>query len=142
MNKYYLLFCLSFLFVQCENFSTEKPTSDKKDLKLVWSDEFDKAGAPDATKWGYDLGDGCPNICGWGNNQLEHYTDKPENVRVENGHLIIEAHKEKIGNSEYSSARLVSKGKGDWKYGKIEIRAKLPKGLGTSLRDLDVAIRK
>jgi beta-glucanase (GH16 family) len=99
--------------------------------KLVWSDEFDKPGKPDETKWGYDLGDGCPNVCGWGNNELEYYTNDPKNVRVENGMLIIEAVKENKGSKNYTSTRIVSKSKGDWLYGRIEVRAKLPKGRGT-----------
>lgn len=92
----------------------------------VWQDEFDYSGKPDPKKWGYDIGDN-----GWGNNELENYTDNQKNVRVENGNLIIEAIKEQSGKLNYSSARLVSKGKGDFLYGKFEIRAKLPVGRGT-----------
>jgi beta-glucanase (GH16 family) len=99
--------------------------------KLVWSDEFNVNGAPDSKKWSYDLGDGCPDVCGWGNNELEFYTNDTKNVRIENGSLIIEAHKEPRGGKPYTSARIVSKLKGDWLYGRIEIRAKLPDGLGT-----------
>lgn len=98
---------------------------------LVWSDEFDYPGSPDSTKWTYDLGDGCPDICGWGNNELQNYTKRVENARVENGHLIIEARKEPLGSRQYTSARVLSKGKGDWLYGRFEIRAELPSGLGT-----------
>ena len=108
----------------------EKPVLEKE-VKPIWSDEFDYKGLPDETKWSYDLGDGCPNLCGWGNNELQRYTNALKNARVENGHLIIEAHKEDIGTRHYSSTRLISKGKGDWKYGRIEVRAKLPTGLGT-----------
>jgi len=92
----------------------------------VWQDEFDDPGKPDTKKWSYDLGGD-----GWGNHELENYTENPENARVENGKLIIEARKENSGNQQYSSARLVTKGKGDFLYGKIEIRARLPKGRGT-----------
>ena len=99
--------------------------------KLVWSDEFNYKGLPDSLKWGYDKGDGCPAICGWGNNELEYYTvQRLENARVENGNLIIEARKEPFENKQYTSARLVTKNKGDWKYGRIEVKAKLPKGIG------------
>ncbi len=98
---------------------------DKK--KLVWSDEFNYKGLPDSTKWSYDVGGN-----GWGNHELQYYTArKAENARVENGYLIIEARKEKNGTNHYTSARLVTKGKGDWTYGHIDVRAKLPKGLGT-----------
>jgi beta-glucanase (GH16 family) len=99
--------------------------------KLAWSDEFNTPGAPDDSKWNYDLGDGCPNVCGWGNNEQEYYTNDPKNVRVENGNLVIEAHKESKGGKPYTSTRIVSKLKGDWLYGRIEVRAKLPKGRGT-----------
>jgi beta-glucanase (GH16 family) len=84
--------------------------------RLVWSDEFNYTGTPDTTKWNYDLG----ARSGWG-----------KNVRVENGNLIIEAHKDSLENKPYTSSRIVSKKKGDWLYGKIEVRAKLPKGKGT-----------
>lgn len=99
---------------------------------LVWSDEFDKDGLPDPARWSYDKGDGCPQLCGWGNNEQEFYTEKEvKNARIENGHLIIEAHKELIETRNYSSARLVTRGKGDWTYGKIEVRSKNPSGKGT-----------
>ena len=99
--------------------------------KLVWSDEFNEGVLPDEKKWGYDAGDGCPNNCGWGNNELQYYTaNRKENARIENGQLIIEAHREMMGTKEYTSARMVSKQKGDWMYGKIVASAKLPKGLG------------
>jgi len=95
--------------------------------KLVWSDEFNYSGLPDSTKWNYDVGGH-----GWGNHELQYYTSrKLNNARVEKGHLIIEARKEKTKNNEYSSARLVTKGKGDWTYGHIDVRARIPKGLGT-----------
>lgn len=99
--------------------------------KTIWSDEFDTDGAPDSTKWNYDFGDGCPNVCGWGNNEAQYYTKDSKNVRVENGHLIIEAHKDSLGGKAYTSTRIVSKKKGDWLYGRIEVKAKLPNGKGT-----------
>lgn len=95
--------------------------------KLVWRDEFNYKGLPNPAKWGYDTGGH-----GWGNHELQYYTyQKSSNARVENGNLVIEAKKEKTGKNLYSSARLLTKGKGDWTYGHIDIRAKLPKGLGT-----------
>ncbi len=102
-----------------------------KDWKLVWSDEFDDGGMPDVSKWSYEVGDGCPKLCGFGNNEMQNYTNsRRENVRVEDGKLIIEAHKEKWDNSDFTSAKLVSKPSGSWKYGKVEVKAKLPKGRG------------
>ncbi|MEO1049321.1 MAG: glycoside hydrolase family 16 protein [Bacteroidota bacterium] len=102
-----------------------------QERELVWSDEFDYSGTPDKKKWGYDLGDGCPRLCGWGNNELQFYTNKPENVRVENGILIIEALQKQKKGKGFTSARMVTKGRGDWKYGYFEIKAKLPTGRGT-----------
>lgn len=95
--------------------------------KLIWADEFDRAGEPDASRWSYDVGGH-----GWGNRELQFYTDaRPENARIEDGHLIIEARREPWKGKDYTSARLVTKDKGDWTYGRFEIRAKLPTGRGT-----------
>lgn len=92
----------------------------------VWSDEFNYSGVPDTAKWDYNTGGH-----GWGNQELQYYTGRPENARVEEGKLIIQARKEVYDTSNYTSARLVSKMKGDWLYGRIEVMAKLPSGLGT-----------
>lgn len=97
--------------------------------KLVWADEFDKNGLPDTTRWNYDTRG---NSYGWGNNEAQWYTvARPENSRIENGILKITAIKEPTQGKNYSSARLTTKNKGDWKYGKIEVKAKLPSGNGT-----------
>ena len=99
--------------------------------KLIWADEFNLNGLPDSLKWSYDTGNGCPTICGWGNNELQYYTsNRLQNARVEDGKLVIEARKENFENARFTSARLVSKNKGDWKYGRFEIRARLPAGTG------------
>lgn len=92
----------------------------------VWADEFDYTGLPDRTKWGYDIGGS-----GWGNNELEYYTDSISNASAANGILTITAKKEVKGGRNYTSARLVTKGKGDFLYGRIEVKAKLPSGKGT-----------
>jgi beta-glucanase (GH16 family) len=95
--------------------------------QLVWADEFDYTGLPDPAKWSYDAGGN-----GWGNKELQYYTERRiENARVEKGHLIIEARKEAWQDRQYTSARLVTKSKGDWTYGRIEVSAKLPSGRGT-----------
>jgi beta-glucanase (GH16 family) len=95
--------------------------------KLVWADEFDKAGLPDPARWGYDVGGS-----GWGNNELQYYTkSRTENARVEGGNLIIEARKEPFENRNYTSARLITQNTATWTYGRIEVRAKLPAGRGT-----------
>lgn len=97
-------------------------------VALLWSDEFDTPGAPDASKWGYDIGTGSG---GWGNNELEYYTSRPDNVIVSNGTLKIIAKKENYNGSAYTSARMLTNGKFSFQYGKIEVRAKLPAGTGT-----------
>ena len=127
-----LLFSV-LVFQNCKN-SNEKVPKEKKSNELIpiWSDEFDYEGLPDSTKWSYDLGDGCPELCGWGNNELQYYQAKSlKNSRVENGFLTIEAHKEDFNNKAFTSARLVSKYKGDWLHGKMVIRAKTASSLGT-----------
>lgn len=96
--------------------------------KLKWSDEFEYSGPPDSSYWNYELGDGCPNLCGWGNSEEQVYTKDNANVRIENGKLIIEAIKM---DSVWKSARLTTKAKMNFTYGRIEIRAKLPNGIGT-----------
>jgi beta-glucanase (GH16 family) len=101
--------------------------SKTEQWKLVWSDEFDGQGLPDSTKWGYDIGGH-----GWGNNELQYYTAKrTQNARVGGGILTIEAHQEQIEGKDFSSARLVTREKAAWSEGKIEVRAKLPSGVGT-----------
>lgn len=97
-------------------------------LTLVWSDEFDTPGTPDASKWGYDIGTGSG---GWGNNELQYYTNRTENSVVANGLLKISAIKENFSGSMYTSARLITKDKFSFKYGKVVARAKLPAGGGT-----------
>jgi beta-glucanase (GH16 family) len=134
MRKLILAACLLAGLASCAN--NEKaplstPATEADSRRLVWADEFEQEGAPDAARWGYDLADGCPEVCGWGNNELQYYTQRPENVRIEDGKLIIEAHWEPYEGKEYTSTRLVSREKGDWKYGYIEARAKLPQGTGT-----------
>jgi beta-glucanase (GH16 family) len=105
----------------------QKARQDRDQWRLVWSDEFNHNGLPDAKKWDYDVGGH-----GWGNKELQFYTARrKENARVENGRLIIEARREKWEGSDYTSARVVSRGKGDWTYGRFEVRAKLPSGRGT-----------
>ncbi len=95
---------------------------------LVWSDEFNTNGAPDSGKWAYDTGTGSG---GWGNNEAQYYTSRPENVIVENGFLKIKTLKEVYNGSNYTSARLKTQGKFSFKYGRVEMRAKLPAGGGT-----------
>lgn len=124
-----LVLILFFAAPGCSK-NEEPPTQsndniDQNGYQLVWSDEFNYSGKPDETKWDYDIGAG-----GWGNNELQYYTSDSVNVRVENGKLVIEAHQYPNAAVEYTSTRIVTRNKGDWKYGKIEVRAKLPFGKG------------
>ncbi len=99
---------------------------DTRDWRLVWQDEFDYEGAPDPTYW---------NLVEWParkvNDEDQAYTSRDRNVRVENGNLIIEAHKETFDNAEYTSGRIQTQGKGDILYGRVEVSAKLPAGQGS-----------
>ncbi|RXP46501.1 glycosyl hydrolase family protein, partial [Lutibacter sp. HS1-25] len=105
-------------------FTSTKPVQGGSEFtELVWSDEFETAGAPDAAKWTYDLGAG-----GWGNGEKQTYTNNPENVVVANGVLKITAKKD--GDS-YTSARLKTQGLYDFTYGRVDISAKLPASQGT-----------
>jgi beta-glucanase (GH16 family) len=108
------------------------PVFGAEQWKLVWADEFDQpnGSAPNPTNWVYDLGGD-----GWGNNELQSYTDRRVNSRIENGQLIIEALGEKFTGKDrkprdYTSARLKTLGKQSWAYGRIEARMKLPRGQG------------
>ncbi|PTQ99959.1 glycosyl hydrolase family 16 [Mucilaginibacter yixingensis] len=96
------------------------------DAAPAWSDEFNTDGAPDANKWTYDVGG-----TGWGNHELEYYTNTTNNANISGGILTITARKESMGGMNYTSSRLVSKTPADLLYGRIEIRAKLPAGRGT-----------
>ena len=133
MKRFYYLLILSLIGV-CQNGNAQN--SDKKaqldnvkaKYTLVWSDEFDYSGLPDAKKWSFDV-DG--NTSGWGNNEAQFYTkDRIQNAEVKDGYLTITAIKEDFQHKKYTSARLVTKSKGDWLYGRIEVKAKLPDGRG------------
>lgn len=96
--------------------------------KAIWADEFNIDGAPDSSKWAYDTGTGSG---GWGNSELQYYTNRAENVKVQNGSLIITSKKESYQGSNYTSARIKTQGKFSFKYGRVEIKAKLSTGVGT-----------
>ncbi len=95
---------------------------------LIWSDEFNTPGQPDPAKWGYDIGTGSG---GWGNNELQYYTNRVDNVTISGGTLKIIAKKENYSGSAYTSTRMLTKDKFSFKYGKLEFSAKLPTGAGT-----------
>jgi beta-glucanase (GH16 family) len=117
----FIIYFLLIVLVGCS--SSKRVTGG---WKLVWSDEFNYSGLPDSTKWGYDVGGN-----GWGNNELEYYTNADtNNAVVRDGRLIITARKQQMGSNRYTSARMITKAKGDWLYGRIEAKAKLPAGRG------------
>ncbi|MGY6562612.1 MAG: glycoside hydrolase family 16 protein [Luteibaculaceae bacterium] len=142
MNVFYtgkviLLYASFATFVTSCNrnsFETGCQFPNDEEYQLVWADEFDGTSL-NLDYWSYEIGDGCdrePSICGWGNNELQTYTDSPNNVRVQDGKLIIEARRETpaLNGREFSSGRIITKNKADWRYGKFEIRAKMPIGRG------------
>ena len=123
------ILALSFAINACsdDDLSQTVTTLDN----LVWQDEFNVDGAPDTALWNYDIGNGTDQgIPGWGNNELQYYTDRPENVIVEDGMLKITAISESFMGSPYTSARILTKGKYAKKYGRFEARMKLPWGQG------------
>lgn len=113
------------LLTAVDSISQSRQLSWKFEKTPCWTDEFENSVFPDTSKWKFETGGD-----GWGNNELQYYTNGA-NVKIKNGVLKITGRKEKIGGRKFTSSRLVTKGKADWKYGKIEVRAKLPKGRGT-----------
>jgi len=117
-------------FAWYQRFTSTKPVEGDINTgyeytNLVWEDDFNTDGAPDSTKWTYDLGTGSN---GWGNGESQSYTDDAENVIVEGGSLKITAKKD--GN-DYTSARIKTQGRYNFTYGRVEVRAKLPSEQGT-----------
>ena len=130
----FLLICLSTSCSKVDEIAGCQFPTSMDSYQMVWNDEFDGPEI-DLSKWSYDLGDGCDrsddgSLCGWGNNELEYYTDRPDNSYIEDGKLVIKAQREVpfFEGKEYTSARMVTKNKGDWKYGRIDVRAKMPIG--------------
>ncbi|MEL7145244.1 MAG: glycoside hydrolase family 16 protein [Bacteroidota bacterium] len=119
-----LLSGMAMGFSGCNEDETQEVTTLSQ---LVMSDEFDVDGAPNDALWSYDIGTG---VNGWGNNELQYYTSRPENVIVNNGQMLITARQENFEGSGYTSARLVTKGKFEQRYGRFEARMRLPFGQG------------
>lgn len=96
-------------------------------MELFWSEEF-SGDQLSNSNWNYEIGNGCDiSLCGWGNNELQSYTNNPENIHLEDGKLVITA---RNLNGNYTSARIKTQGKKDFRFGRIDIRARLPKGQG------------
>jgi beta-glucanase (GH16 family) len=138
-KKLHIFLSISFLLCACamttpEPTSTPSPTStplpsptpewERTGWNLVWQDEFEGTEV-NLNNWTFDLGGH-----GWGNQEWQNYTDRPENVRVEDGMLVFEAREELSGGRSYSSARLKTQGLHAWQYGRVEARIKLPYGQG------------
>ncbi|TPV33387.1 glycoside hydrolase family 16 protein [Paucihalobacter ruber] len=127
-----IMICLVFFsltaFLSCDLDETQTVTTFNN---LVAEDNFDVDGAPDPNIWSFEIGDGtAQGIPGWGNNELQFYTDRTENVKVENGFLLITAKQELFNGAGYTSARLITKGKLETQYGRVEARMRLPFGQG------------
>ena len=134
VRKYELLLLCLFIhaaFGCNKKIGGDEPTASQTPLPsldrwtLVWNDEFDGPNI-DATKWSYEV-----NGNGGGNNELQYYTDRPKNSYIDSGKLVIQALQENYSGRNYTSARMRTLGKGDWLYGRFDIRAKLPYGTGT-----------
>ena len=104
------------VFLICFHYSFAQTQSKK----LIWEEHFN-AKVLDSTVWNFEVGNGCPNLCGWRNNEAQIYTDK--NHQLKNGFLVIEAKKE---DGVYTSTRITTKDKKEFQYGTIEVRAQLP----------------
>lgn len=105
---------------------------DETYTTIIWQDEFDVDGSPDPELWSYDIGTGEEIFGrpGWGNNELQYYTDRPENIRVEGGMLHITAREESFEGSNYTSAKILTRGTFERTYGRYEARIMLPFGQG------------
>ncbi|WP_209329947.1 family 16 glycosylhydrolase [Lunatimonas salinarum] len=93
---------------------------------LVWNDEFESSTL--SSDWVFELGDGCPNLCGWGNNELQFY--RRENTELKDGYLVITAKRENIGGKNFTSSRLKTQANKSFQFGRMDIRAAMPKGQG------------
>lgn len=119
-----LLSIFILIFTSCDTDETQTVTTLNN---LTLAQDFDVDGAPDANVWNYDIGNGADQgIPGWGNNELQYYTDRPENIVVENGMLKITAIQESFEGSGYTSARIQTKDKFEQQYGRFEARIQLP----------------
>ncbi|WP_136152796.1 glycoside hydrolase family 16 protein [Flavobacterium sangjuense] len=124
LAKSFLITTLLLVVFGCSNDENQKVTTMNK---LVMQDEFNTDGAPNSAIWNYDIGTGSN---GWGNNELEYYTNSSENIKVVDGMLQITAKKEAFLGSQYTSARILTKGLFEQKYGRFEARIKMPWGQG------------
>lgn len=129
VRKALFVFLVAFVLTACSQGQTSLPsptaplpTATPSKWELVWSDEFDGSEL-NSENWVVETGAG-----GWGNNELQYYTERPENLRLEDGYLVIEAHQEEYRGSSYTSARIKTQYKQAFAYGRVEARMKLPEG--------------
>ncbi len=126
--KYFMLIASFLMVYGCSTDETQTVTTF---TKLIMEDNFDTSGTPDNGLWSYDIGTGNDiSGAGWGNNELQYYTDRTENVKVASGMLQITARKESFMGSGYTSGRILTKGSFEQAYGRYEARIKLPYGQG------------
>lgn len=118
----------TLLLCSCLSFNVAASKPEEKKWKLVWADEFNAGERLDTDAWVIIQGNGCPTLCGFGNNELQTYTGNPENLRIEDGKLVIEAVPQ---GDHYTSAKITSQKMKGWQTGKIAMRAKIPAGVGT-----------
>jgi len=134
MPTYILNFCLLITLLllapACKDNSVTEPENTFKNI--IWQDEFNVDGAVDGSKWSYDIGTGAEIFGqpGWGNNELQYYTDRPENIKVENGMLEITARAESFEGSSYTSSKILTRGIFEQTFGRFEARIQLPFGQG------------
>ena len=96
---------------------------------LIWNDEFNDANL-NQQKWIFQTGDGCPNLCGWGNSELEYYTNSNQNTYLSNGNLVLKVLPENLGGASFSSGKIFTNGTFSQTYGRFEARMKMPLGAG------------
>lgn len=126
--KAIIIFVYAILMSSCNTDETQTVTTFDN---LIINEEFSSDGILDSTLWNIEIGDGTSQgIPGWGNDELEYYTDRAENLSVENGYLLITARQESFNGSSYTSARIQTKNKFQTQFGRFEARMRLPNGRG------------
>ena len=127
MNKYFYKLTLVAACLTAMVTPARADNGTDPDWKLVWSDEFNQpdGSLPDPGKWSFETGSN-----GWGNNEMEFYTARTNNARIEDGKLVIEAKQETYGGKSITAARLGTKGKDSGTYGRLEARIQIPRGQG------------
>lgn len=127
--KFLLPTVILFSFWSCQDDNNALPD---RNYQLVWEDNFDgiEGESPDSSKWAFDIGIG-PGNDGWGNQELQYYTDRTENIALDGaGNLAITARSESYGGRSFTSGRINTKGLFDQAYGRFEARIKMPWGPG------------